>query len=131
MVAALTSISGRVDLTGAEMEVEPIIGAPLTLAAARKLAASIARERALGRDPITDHNTAKRRRKVEREERTANAFAPLARAFIEQHAKPKTRTWALSARLLGLRPDTLESIPKGLATVARPARHRDYARRHS
>lgn len=106
---------GPVDLTGAEMEVEPIIGAPLTLAAARKLAASIARERALGRDPITDHNTAKRRRKVEREERTANAFAPLARAFIEQHAKPKTRTWALSARLLGLRPDTLESIPKGLA----------------
>ena len=106
---------GPVDLSGDEMADEPIIGQPLTLPGARKLAAGIARERALGRDPVADFNSAKRIRKTEREDRTANAFAPLARAFIEQHAKPKTRTWALSARLLGLRPDTLESIPNGLA----------------
>jgi integrase len=106
---------GPVDLTGAEMVDEPVIGQPLTLAGARKLAASVARERALGRDPVADFNSAKRIRKTEREERTANAFAPLARRFIEEHARAKTRTWALSARLLGLRPDGLETIPKGLA----------------
>jgi integrase len=106
---------GPVDLTGAEMADEPIIGQPLTLAGARKLAASVARERALGRDPVADFNSAKRICKTEREERTANAFAPLARRFIEEHARAKTRTWALSARLLGLKPDTLETIPKGLA----------------
>ena len=106
---------GPVDLLGTETPDEPAIGGPLTLAAARKLASDINRQRAFGRDPIADHNTAKRRRKVERETMNANVFAPLARAFIEQHAKPKTRTWALSAQLLGLRPDTLESIPKGLA----------------
>jgi integrase len=106
---------GSVDLLGTEMGDEPVVGGPLTLAAARKLAADFNRQRAMGKDVITDHNAAKRRRKVEREERTANAFAPLARRFIEEHARAKTRTWALSARLLGLRPDTLESIPKGLA----------------
>jgi integrase len=108
-------VLGPVDLSGDEMPHEPVIGQPLTLAGARKLAASVARERALGRDPVADFNSAKRIRKTEREERTANAFAPLARRFIEEHARAKTRTWALSARLLGLKPDTLETIPKGLA----------------
>ena len=95
---------GPLDVTGNEMGDEPVIGQPLTLAGARKLAADINRQRAMGRDPITDQASAKRRRKVEREERTANAFAPLARRFIEEHARAKTRTWALSARLLGLKP---------------------------
>ena len=106
---------GPLDVTGNEMGDEPVIGQPLTLAGARKLAADINRQRAMGRDPITDQASAKRRRKVEREERTANAFAPLARRFITEHAQAKTRTWALSARLLGLSPDALRAIPKGLA----------------
>jgi integrase len=106
---------GSVDLSGTEMGDDPVVGGPLTLAAARKLAADINRQRALGRDVITDHNTAKRRRRLDHDERTVNAFGAAAKAFIEQYAKPKTRSWATSARLLGLKPESLEAFPKGLA----------------
>ena len=42
---------GRADLTGAEATTEPTIGGHLTLAAARRLAAEVNRQRALGRAP--------------------------------------------------------------------------------
>lgn len=42
---------GPVDLTGDEPADEPTIGQPLTLAGARRLAASIARQRAMGQGP--------------------------------------------------------------------------------
>ena len=96
------------------MSSEPIIGQPLTFHGARKLAASIARERALGRDPVADFNSAKRIRNTEREDRAERAFPILAGRFIEEHARPKTRSWATSARLLGLQPETLEPVKGGL-----------------
>ena len=106
---------GPVDLTGTETPDEPVIGGPLTLAAARKLAADFQRQRAFGRDVIADHNTAKRRRRSDYADRTANAFGAAAKAFIEQHAKPKTRSWATTARVLGLSPASLEPVKGGLA----------------
>jgi integrase len=88
---------------------------PLSLSAARLLAAEVHRQRALGRDPIADNKARKHRQRAEIEERGANTFAAAARMFIEEHARPKTRRWYETARLLGLRPDDLEQIPGGLS----------------
>jgi integrase len=96
---------GPVDLSG--VETEPVIGAPLTLIAARRLATEVHQQRAKGRDVV-----AHRRREAEQETHT---FGAAARRFIEQHARAKTRTWVLTARLLGIRPSDLTHIPKGLA----------------
>jgi integrase len=108
---------GPVDLSGEELEGEPAIGAPLTLASARRLAAEIHRERARGRDVVADRNAAKRRRKTEREARVAASFSAAAIDFVEGHAQKKTRRWQEQARLLGLKPTTegLEVIRNGLA----------------
>lgn len=108
---------GPVDLSAQEADGEPALGAPLTLASARKLAAEIHRERARGRDVVADFDTAKRRRKSDFLARAASTFAAASRDFIEGHAKKKTRRWQEQARLLGLRPsaDGLETIHHGLA----------------
>ena len=105
---------GRFDPLG-EMEGEPAVGGPLTLMAARRSATEILRERALGRDVISDHQSAKRRRKVEAATMNANAFGAAAKSFITEHAKPKTRSWVTTARLLGLEPQSLEPMKGGLA----------------
>jgi integrase len=105
---------GRFDPLG-ELEGEPVVGGPLTLAAARRLASDIMRQRALGKDVISDYNTAKRRRRADYEQRAAQGFGSSARRFIEQYAKPKTRSWTTTARLLGLKPSTLEPMTDGLA----------------
>jgi len=91
---------GPVDITGKESDTKPTAGVPLTLAAARQLAAEINRERARGNDPIAVSHRAK----LERKARGDGTFATAARDFIEQHAKRKTRRWPEQARLLGLQP---------------------------
>jgi integrase len=81
--------------TIAETEGAPVIGGPLTLAAARKLAAEIDLDRASGRDPAS-------------RKRTPDApmtFGAGASAFIREHASLKTRRWHNTARLLGFDPD--------------------------
>jgi integrase len=102
---------GPVDLNGVEATgAAPIIGTPLTLASARRLAAEINHTRASGGDVVA----AKRRERVECE---AKSFASAARDFIEQHAIRKTRRWPEQARLLGFQPvdgNGLDLIPKGL-----------------
>jgi hypothetical protein len=55
---------GPVDLSGTEIG-EPILGAPLTLAGARVLAAEVHRQRVMGRDVVADHAAAKHRRRTE------------------------------------------------------------------
>ena len=106
---------GPVDLSGHEPKGEPQIAQPLTLAAARQLAAAVHRERLLGRDPVADHKARKHRLLAEIEERNASGFALAARQFIEEHARPKTRRWQETAKMLGLRPEDLSPIPGGLA----------------
>jgi integrase len=87
-----------------ETEGAPVIGGPLTLAAARKLAAEIDLDRASGRDPAA-------------RKRTPDApvtFGAGACAFIKEHASRKTRRWHNTARLLGFDPDGAIR-PKSLA----------------
>ena len=103
---------GRVDLSGQESERDPVFGTPLTLASARRLAADIHRQRAMGRDVVADYEASKRRQRSERETRAKSTFAAAARDFIEGHAKRKTRRWHEQSRLLGLQP-----TPKGLDVI--------------
>ena len=92
-----------------------MIGAPLTLASARRLATELHRQRAMGKDVVA----ARHREKLERKVRGAKTFAQAAIDFVEQHSMRKTRRWQDRARLLGVRPavrgGSLELIPKGLA----------------
>jgi integrase len=108
---------GPVDLSGNEMEGEPAIGQPLTLAAARQLAARVHRERALGHDPIAEHKAAKQRQRAAALQAASNSFGTYAKEFIEKYASKETRRWKEQARLLGLQPTAkgLEIIPGGLA----------------
>jgi integrase len=94
---------GVVDLAGKEMQGEPVLGAPLSLAGARVLASEVNRQRAMGCDVIADYAIAKHRRHAEVEEGAANSFPVLVPRFIAEHARPKTRRWRDTSRLLGLR----------------------------
>ena len=102
---------GPLAISGDEMEGDPAIGAPLTLAAARRLAERVSHERALGRDVTAE----KHRARLERKAHIAANFEQAARDFVRQHAMRKTRRWQATARVLGLSPDDLELIPNGLA----------------
>jgi integrase len=105
---------GPVDPTGKEADGDPVIGQPLTLAAARRLAMDVHRQRARGVDVIAVHH----REKLERAVRGGNDFAQATVDYVTQYAMRKTRQWPNTARLLGLRPvvdDGVEIIPKGLA----------------
>ena len=93
---------GPVDLSGKEAESEPVLDSPLTLASARRLAAEIHRQRAMGRDVVADYDASRRRQKSEHESRAKSTYAAAAKDFIEQYASKKTRRWRETARLLGL-----------------------------
>jgi integrase len=97
---------GPADLSGKEMEGEPVVGSPLTLAAARRLASEVNRQRAMGRDVVADQK-----------KQHDQFFGAAARDFVETHAMKETRRWQEQARLLGLRAggEGLEAIPGGLA----------------
>ena len=91
-----------------------VIGAPLTLAAARRLAADINLRRASGEDVAA----ARLRQKAERQAAEADTFSAAARDFITQHSMAKVRGWREQARLLGLT-SSLEEIPGGLCQLWR------------
>ncbi|WFU55709.1 site-specific integrase [Bradyrhizobium pachyrhizi] len=55
------------------------------------------------------------RRRAATVERAANTFSAAAKDFIEQYASKKIRRWEEQSRLLGIRPEDLSLIPKGLA----------------
>jgi integrase len=94
---------GPFDLTGLEIAGDPQIGQPLTLQAARQLAATVHRDRALGRDVVADHKARRHRRRNEIEERAASTFAASVPAYIDEYARPETRGWRTTALYLGLR----------------------------
>jgi integrase len=93
---------GPVDLSGKEVESEPVLDSPLTLASARRLAAEVHRQRAMGRDVVADYDASRRRQKSEHESRAKSTYPSAAKDFIEQYASKKTRRWRETARLLGL-----------------------------
>jgi integrase len=94
-------VLGPLDLSNNELDDAPVVGQPLTLTAARQLATKIYRERALGKDVIEDHRTARRRSKIESEHAAAITFGLLARQYIEEHARLRTRRWRETAKNLG------------------------------
>jgi hypothetical protein len=75
-----------------ELPEEPAIGQPLTLAAARQLAARVHRERALGQDPIAEHQARKRRQQTEQAAAAKNTFTAAVQEYVA-HAKQKQRRW--------------------------------------
>jgi hypothetical protein len=93
---------------------EPKIGDHHTLAAVHWLAAKLRHEIAQGRDPAAVHLKEKKQRRILAAEASGNTFAAAARDFIAQHSSKKVRRWHEQARLLGLNPETLTPIPKGL-----------------
>ena len=94
---------GPFDRSGRELTGDPQIGQPLTLQAARQLAATVHRDRALGHDVVADHRARRHRQRTEIKERAANTFGAGVRAYIAEYARPETRNWLETARLLGLR----------------------------
>jgi integrase len=92
-------VLGPLNCSGRELTDAPVVGMPLTLAAARQLAAAVHRERALGHDPVAAH----KRRRTERKEAEADTYSALVRRFAEEHAKLKTRKWRYTLVQLGLR----------------------------
>jgi integrase len=105
---------GPLDLSGRRPDGEPVIGQPLTLVAARRLAAKINSDRAAGVDVVGRHRTEKHERRVALVEASVSTFAAVARDFVVEHARPKTRGWVGTARSLGL-DDDLSIRPGSLA----------------
>jgi integrase len=97
---------GRVDFSGREHDGEVRIGDPLTLAAARALAAELERQRLRGRDPAAEHQLEKRQRRVVASERESNLFPAAVRMFSDEHVVARKgrrpRNWRWRARCLGL-----------------------------
>jgi integrase len=93
---------GPVDFSRREVQGDPQIGQPLTLAAARFLATKVHRERELGHDPIGEHKASKHRQRAEVLDREDSTFAVAVRDYVESYARRKTRNWRETARLLGL-----------------------------
>jgi integrase len=99
---------GAVDFADRETAEEPEIGAPLTLAQARQLAATIARQRARNLDPIVEHAAEKDRQRKAAIAAVADAFGACSKEFfIKYRTSPKrggkrARRWREDAALLGL-----------------------------
>jgi integrase len=109
-------VLGPVDLSGSSPGGEnPKIGQPLSLVAARQLAAKVNAERAAGRDVVADRKASKHRQRVAVAEARANSFAAAAHDFITEHAKAKTRGWKETAANLGLNWRDLSLRRGGLA----------------
>jgi integrase len=81
---------------------DPVKGAPLTLAMARELALRIHRERALGRDVIGEHKVERQRQRRDANKASRNSFVAAARLYVEQYARRETKRWRDTARYLGL-----------------------------
>jgi integrase len=94
-------VLGSLDLGGKEPEGDPKVGDPLSLVAARALAADQLRRRKRGIDVAAVH-VAEKRRAREAVTNGGNNFAVLVRTFIDQHCRVNNRRWQESASLFGL-----------------------------
>jgi integrase len=119
--ASARLVLGRFDASGQEAAGEPKIGDPLSLSAARLLAADCERQRLRGIDPGAAHLAAKQQARVVAAETAAQTFAACVRQCIDEHEvkSRKPRMWRASARTLGLdypvRGGEPKLIPHGLA----------------
>ena len=105
---------GPLDLSGNEAPDAPVIGQPLSLVSARRLASEMNRQRALGKDMVA----VRHRERLERRAGGARTFSQAALDFSEQYLKREARRWQASARMLGIAvgdDGKLHMTPKGLA----------------
>ena len=105
---------GRVDTIGAAADDPPAVGRPLTLTAARRLAAELQHQRAHGKDVAAEAIAEKRRRRLALDDTGADTFGRAARDYVEHARGRGQRRWREAAQFLGLNTD-LEPFPKGLA----------------
>jgi hypothetical protein len=95
---------GSVEFSEVEPTDEPEIGAPLTLAMARQLAARIHRERKRGVDVVGETKARTERTRRDSEVRAANTFGSAVLRFCDAH-KPardhRLKHWRYPARVLG------------------------------
>jgi integrase len=92
---------GGVDLSGSEPTSDPRLGTPLSLVAARALAAEQLRSLARGVDVGAVHIGDKRREREAVANAAVNSFAAMARLFVDQHCRKRNRRWRESATTLG------------------------------
>jgi integrase len=92
---------GGVDLSGSEPTSDPRLGTPLSLVAARQLAAEQLRSLARGVDVGAVHIGEKRREREQASNAAVNSFAAMARLFVDQHCRKHNRRWRESAMMLG------------------------------
>jgi integrase len=104
---------GPLDLSGKELEDDPIIGQPLTLVAARRLASQVNQDRARGIDVAARHVAEKKRAASE----APSTFGAVARRFCNEHALRNRTGRRGTARLIGLdsKDGELEVITDSLA----------------
>ena len=100
-------VLGPVDFSGREIEGDPVVGMPLTLAAARQLSTLLHRNRERGVDIVADRQAEKRRQEVESVERGEHTFQALARQFVNSYKtkkyQTKPRRWRENAVMLGFK----------------------------
>ena len=89
-----------------------------SLATAHKLAQAALDKVAEGHDPAGEKQAQKATVRAKRDN-DPDTFGQIARLFIDRYQRPKNRSWAEVARLLGLRPEgegeSLEAVRGGLA----------------
>ena len=106
---------GPVDFSEGENAEEPVLGAPLTLRAARQLANKVDRDRARGVDVVEEYKADRERKRASASEAAENTFPKLATEFIRDHRVRRwgtwPRRWRETAALLGLRWDRSNSDP--------------------
>lgn len=92
---------------GEQEPAAPTVGQPLTLAGARKLAASALHQLQSGIDPAADKRNVASTAAQKAAQRKADSVEALAKVFLKRYAQEQTResTWREYARILGLKPD--------------------------
>jgi integrase len=104
---------GPLDLGGKEPDGNPKIGDPLSLVAARQLAAEQLRQLKRGIDVAAVHVAAKRRQREA-------VISATARVFIDEHCRKHNRRWRESASLFGFDyPEDGEPTMRKAGLVAR------------
>jgi integrase len=92
---------GSLDLSATESDYAPKLGTPLSLVAARQLAAEQLRALARGIDVGVKHIGDKRRERESAANAAVNSFASMAKMFIDNHCRRHNRRWKESAVMLG------------------------------
>jgi integrase len=95
-------VIGPLARRGYNTPVTPVIGSPLSLRAARRLAADLLHQKASGTDLIVDHRARRHRQRAEAVDRSANSFPAALRDYVDQHLRRNVRRWREIARVLGL-----------------------------